>query len=123
MWAETMSINVTAVWRMSRLALPALRAAGKGACIINNASDAGLVMPCKIYFCSQSLAFNFQVGEKNMAAYCASKGAVVQLTRAMALDLAKVPLLALFFKATITCAVSFQVQFLFHHLKVMAKQK
>jgi NAD(P)-dependent dehydrogenase (short-subunit alcohol dehydrogenase family) len=29
-WAETMALNVTAVWRMSRLALPHLRARGGG---------------------------------------------------------------------------------------------
>jgi len=58
---------VTALWRMSALALPAFRARGGGV-IVNNASDFGLV------------------GGKRAAAYCASKGAVVQLTRAMALD-------------------------------------
>lgn len=66
-WARVMDLNVTAVWRMSRLALPHLRASGGGA-IVNNASDWGLV------------------GGRQAAAYCASKGAVVQLTRAMALD-------------------------------------
>jgi len=66
-WAQVLDLNVTAVWRMSRLALPALRARGGGA-IVNNASDFGLV------------------GGRRAAAYCASKGAVVQLTRAMALD-------------------------------------
>ncbi len=42
-WAATMAINVTAVWRMSRLVLPAMRACGSRASIINNASDAALV--------------------------------------------------------------------------------
>jgi len=66
-WAQVMGLNVTALWRMSRLVLPHLRARGGGA-IVNNASDFGLV------------------GGRRAAAYCASKGAVVQLTRAMALD-------------------------------------
>jgi len=66
-WAQVFDLNVTAVWRMSRLVLPALRARGGGV-IVNNASDFGLV------------------GGRRAAAYCASKGAVVQLTRAMAID-------------------------------------
>ncbi len=66
-WDDTLALNVTAVWRMSRLVLPVMRRQGGGV-IINNASDWGLV------------------GAPQAAAYCASKGAVVQLTRAMALD-------------------------------------
>lgn len=69
-WRAVMELNVTAVWRMSRLVLPHMRAAGKGA-IVNNASDWGLV------------------GGYAAVAYCASKGAVVQLTKAMALDHAR----------------------------------
>ncbi len=69
-WRNTMDLNVTAVWRMSRLALPIMRAQGGGV-IINNASDRGLV------------------GARDAIAYAASKGAVVQLTRCMALDHAK----------------------------------
>ncbi len=65
-WAYTFELNVTAVWRMSRLALPHLRAT-QGV-IVNNASDWGVV------------------GGRDAVAYCASKGAVVQMTRAMALD-------------------------------------
>lgn len=65
-WDYTMALNVTSVWRMSRLVIPHMR--GKGGVIINNASDWGLV------------------GAKNAVAYCTSKGAVVQMTRAMALD-------------------------------------
>jgi meso-butanediol dehydrogenase/(S,S)-butanediol dehydrogenase/diacetyl reductase len=64
-WDYTMALNVTSVWRMSRLVIPHMR--GKGGVIINNASDWGLV------------------GAKNAVAYCTSKGAVVQMTRAMAL--------------------------------------
>jgi meso-butanediol dehydrogenase/(S,S)-butanediol dehydrogenase/diacetyl reductase len=66
-WAETLAVNVSAVFYLSRAALPALRARGGGV-IVNIASDWGLV------------------GGKRALAYCASKGAVVQLTRAMAID-------------------------------------
>jgi meso-butanediol dehydrogenase / (S,S)-butanediol dehydrogenase / diacetyl reductase len=58
------------VWRMSKLVLPVMRAQRAGV-IINNASDWGLV------------------GAKNALAYCTSKGAVIQMTRAMALDHAR----------------------------------
>jgi NAD(P)-dependent dehydrogenase (short-subunit alcohol dehydrogenase family) len=69
-WSHTLDLNVTAVWRMSKLALPHMRMQGGGV-IVNNASDWGLV------------------AGKNAVAYCASKGAVVQMTRAMALDHAR----------------------------------
>lgn len=69
-WQETLDLNVTAVWRMCRLVLPHMRAQGGGV-IINNASDWGLV------------------GGANAVAYCASKGAVVLMTKAMALDHAR----------------------------------
>ena len=66
-WQDTLALNVTAVWRMSRLVIPHMRRQGGGA-IVNNASDWGLV------------------GAPGVVAYCTSKGAVIQLTRAMALD-------------------------------------
>jgi meso-butanediol dehydrogenase/(S,S)-butanediol dehydrogenase/diacetyl reductase len=66
-WDDTMLINVTAVWRMSKLVLPVMRTQGGGV-IINNASD---------------WAF---IGAPAVVAYCTSKGAVVQMTRAMAID-------------------------------------
>jgi NAD(P)-dependent dehydrogenase (short-subunit alcohol dehydrogenase family) len=66
-WDDTMQLNVTAVWRMSRLVIPVMRAQGGGV-IINNASD---------------WAF---IGAPAVVAYCTSKGAVVQMTRAMAID-------------------------------------
>jgi NAD(P)-dependent dehydrogenase (short-subunit alcohol dehydrogenase family) len=66
-WQAVMDLNVTAVWRMSKLVLPHMRKTGKGV-IINNASDWGIV------------------GGKKAVAYCASKGAVIQMTKAMALD-------------------------------------
>lgn len=66
-WDVTMDTNVKSIFLMSRAALPHLRAAGGGA-IVNTASYVGLV------------------GFPGLAAYAASKGAVVNLTRAMALD-------------------------------------
>ena len=66
-WQEVMDLNVTAVWRMSKLVLPYMRKNSKGA-IINNASDWGLI------------------GGQEAVAYCTSKGAVIQMTKAMALD-------------------------------------
>ena len=66
-WQAVMDLNVTAVWRMSKLVLPYMRKRGNGV-IINNASDWGIV------------------GGKEAVAYCASKGAVIQMTKAMALD-------------------------------------
>lgn len=66
-WDETMLLNVTAVWRMSKLVLPVMRSHGGGV-IINNASDWSYV------------------AAPDVVAYCTSKGAVMQMTRAMALD-------------------------------------
>ncbi len=67
-WDAHMTLNVGSVFFCSQAALPLLRAA-KGS-IVNVASDAGIV------------------GYKLGAAYSASKGAVVNLTRTMALELA-----------------------------------
>jgi NAD(P)-dependent dehydrogenase (short-subunit alcohol dehydrogenase family) len=69
-WESTFRVNVTGLWWMSRAVLPLMRAQGGGV-IVNNASDWGLI------------------GGRDAAAYCAAKGAVVQLTRAMALDHAR----------------------------------
>jgi NAD(P)-dependent dehydrogenase (short-subunit alcohol dehydrogenase family) len=69
MWNETIATNLTAVFHLSRAALPHLRRT-RGA-IVNIASDWGL-----------------RGGERAMA-YCASKGAVVLMTRAMARDCAR----------------------------------
>lgn len=65
-WDRCMAVNVKGVYLCSRAAL---RHAGEGSSIVNIASVAGLV------------------GIGWAAAYCASKGAVVALTRQMALDL------------------------------------
>ncbi len=69
-WRNTMAVNVDAVFFTSRAAIPVMRAQGGGV-IVNVASDWGLV------------------GGEQAAAYCASKGAVVLLTKAMALDHAR----------------------------------
>jgi cyclopentanol dehydrogenase len=68
-WQRTFDTNVTSIFLMSRLVIPDMtrQAAGR---IINIASVTGLV------------------ASAGRAAYCASKGAVVMLTKAMALDLA-----------------------------------
>ncbi len=66
-WRETMAINVDAVFYLCRAAIPVMEKQGGGA-IVNVASDASLI------------------AAPDMAAYCASKGAVLQLTRAMAID-------------------------------------
>ena len=66
-WRETLDINLTGPFLMSRAAVPCLRRRGGGV-IINNASTLGLV------------------GLARAAAYCAAKGGLVSLTRAMALD-------------------------------------
>ncbi len=69
-WDATFAVNVTALFRLSRAILPVMREKGGGA-IINIASDWALV------------------AARNAAAYGASKGAVAQLTRSMAIDHAK----------------------------------
>jgi len=63
-----MDVNVRGVFFCSQAALPALRKS-RGS-IVNTASESGLV------------------GNKNAALYCTSKGAVVNMTRAMAFDFA-----------------------------------
>ncbi|MGD9529555.1 SDR family NAD(P)-dependent oxidoreductase [Pseudonocardia sp.] len=66
-WERCFAVNVTGTFLCSR---SALRHMGRGSAIVNQGSVAGLV------------------GVPNFAAYCAAKGAVVSLTRSMALDLA-----------------------------------
>jgi len=67
-----MELNVTAVWHMSKLAAPAIIAAGGGS-IVNIASMLGHVGATPV----------------KQAHYCASKGAVVNLTRETALQWAR----------------------------------
>jgi enoyl-[acyl-carrier-protein] reductase (NADH) len=66
-WERVFAVNVTGVYNACRAALPAMIERGRGS-IVNVASVAGLV------------------GLPQRAAYCASKGAVISLTRAMAID-------------------------------------
>lgn len=69
-WLRTFETNVTSTFRMSRAAVRTMAERKQGA-IVNIASDWGLV------------------GAQGAVAYGASKGAVVQLTRSMALDHAR----------------------------------
>jgi NAD(P)-dependent dehydrogenase (short-subunit alcohol dehydrogenase family) len=66
-WEATFAVNVTGLFRMSRAVIAPMRQAGGGA-IVNIASDWALV------------------AAHNAAAYGASKGAIAQLTRSMAID-------------------------------------
>jgi NAD(P)-dependent dehydrogenase (short-subunit alcohol dehydrogenase family) len=66
-WDRVMAINVKSIFLMSKYAIPVMVQSGGGV-IINTASGWGLV------------------GGRNAVSYCASKGAVVNMTRAMALD-------------------------------------
>jgi meso-butanediol dehydrogenase / (S,S)-butanediol dehydrogenase / diacetyl reductase len=66
-WRDTMDTNVSGLFFASRAALRVMVRQQRGS-IVNIASDWGLV------------------GGRHAAAYCASKGAVVLLTKAMALD-------------------------------------
>jgi meso-butanediol dehydrogenase/(S,S)-butanediol dehydrogenase/diacetyl reductase len=68
LWHDTMNVNVNGVFYICRAVIPHLKA-NKGT-IINIVSDAALT------------------GSRHLTAYCASKGAVLQMTRAMALDYA-----------------------------------
>jgi NAD(P)-dependent dehydrogenase (short-subunit alcohol dehydrogenase family) len=66
-WDQTFAVNVRGLWLLSRAVLPHMRVAGGGS-IINIGSVLSLV------------------SARNRVAYSASKGAVLSLTRAMALD-------------------------------------
>jgi NAD(P)-dependent dehydrogenase (short-subunit alcohol dehydrogenase family) len=66
-WERVLAVNARGTFLCCKHAIPPMAERGRGA-IVNVASVAGLV------------------GFRNRAAYCASKGAVVALTRAMALD-------------------------------------
>jgi meso-butanediol dehydrogenase / (S,S)-butanediol dehydrogenase / diacetyl reductase len=66
-WDETFNTNVRGLWLLSRAVLPAMRKAGGGS-IINMASVLGIN------------------GAANRASYAPSKGAVVLLTKCMAID-------------------------------------
>ena len=66
-WARVFAVQVTGAYYMSRAFLPAMIAAGRGS-IIHVASQLG------------------HVGSPGRPAYCAAKGALIQLAKVMALD-------------------------------------
>ena len=66
-WDRAMAVNVKSIYLMSKYAIPVMEEAGGGA-IVNTGSGWGLT------------------GGRNAVSYCASKGAVVNMTKAMALD-------------------------------------
>lgn len=66
-WDRVMDVNVKSIYLMSKFAIPVMRS-GDGGAIINTSSGWGIV------------------GGPRAAAYCASKGAVVLLTKSMAID-------------------------------------
>ncbi len=66
-WDQVMAVNVKSIFAFSKYAIPIMARAGGGV-IINTASGWGLV------------------GGRRAVSYCASKGAVVVMTKAMALD-------------------------------------
>ncbi len=68
---QMMRVNAFGTWAMCRAVVPAMRAAGGGS-IVNFASAAGMV------------------GYDTRSAYGASKGAVIQLTRCLAVELAEI---------------------------------
>jgi 2-keto-3-deoxy-L-fuconate dehydrogenase len=67
LWDKVMAVNARGTFLGCKYVIPHMIEAGGGA-IVNTASVAGLV------------------GLKNRAAYCAAKGAIVSLTRAVAVD-------------------------------------
>ena len=66
-WDQAMAVNLRSVFLMSRFAIPLMEEIGGGA-IVNTGSGWGLT------------------GGNQAASYCATKAAVVNLTRAMAID-------------------------------------
>jgi meso-butanediol dehydrogenase/(S,S)-butanediol dehydrogenase/diacetyl reductase len=66
-WEALMAVNVRGVYLCAKHAIPAMKRTGGGA-IVNTASVVA------------------SIGIRNRAAYCASKGAVAALTRAIAID-------------------------------------
>ncbi len=66
-WNASLDVNLRSIYLCSKYAIPYLRKSGGGA-IVNMASVAGLM------------------GVKNRAAYSASKGGVIALTKSMAID-------------------------------------
>jgi NAD(P)-dependent dehydrogenase (short-subunit alcohol dehydrogenase family) len=69
-WQATLAINVTAVWRMSKLVIPHMKRQGGGV-IVHNGSDWSVV------------------AGRDAFPYVMSKGAVAMMTKSMALDFAR----------------------------------
>jgi len=69
-WDRVIGVNLKGTFLVSRAAIPFMMRQGGGS-IVNNSSDAGLI------------------GNRSCPAYCASKGGVTIMTKAMALDYAK----------------------------------
>ncbi|WP_419919369.1 SDR family NAD(P)-dependent oxidoreductase [Candidatus Poriferisocius sp.] len=70
-WDQIMGVNVSGVFWMSQAALPHLESSG--GCIVNMASNAG------------------QIGQAYTVPYCASKAAVILITKAMAMETIRTP--------------------------------
>lgn len=66
-WDEVMAVNVRSIFLTAKYAVPHMRQGG-GGCILNVASISSFV------------------GQQNTPAYCASKGAVLMLTKSLAVD-------------------------------------
>jgi NAD(P)-dependent dehydrogenase (short-subunit alcohol dehydrogenase family) len=71
-WTKVYEINLRGVWLCTKHAAPHLRRSERGPAIVNAASIGGLV------------------GYPMASAYCSTKGAILQLTKATAIDLAPV---------------------------------
>ena len=69
-WDMVLGVNLKAVWLVTKYAAPHLRRSERGPSVINASSVSGLT------------------GYAAAPAYCSSKGGVIQLTRASAIDLA-----------------------------------
>ena len=69
-WDQVIDINLKGTYLVNRAVLRSMVERGSGS-IVNVASDAGIM------------------GGRNIAAYCVSKGGVVLLTKALALDHAR----------------------------------
>ena len=67
LWDEVIGVNLKGTYTMIRASVPYLKV--RGGAIVTMGSEAGLT------------------GQPNLAAYCASKGGVINLTRALALEL------------------------------------
>jgi NAD(P)-dependent dehydrogenase (short-subunit alcohol dehydrogenase family) len=69
-WDKVIDTNVKGTFLVTKFAIPYMKRQRRGV-IVNNSSDAGLI------------------GNRECPAYCASKGAITVMTKAMALDYAK----------------------------------